>query len=73
MPRLLSTTNTAATTMQRMSLLPDQPPPPSPPTKPKLSAKLLNRHQWREGDVALLEAATARLGLHVPGMPWETD
>jgi hypothetical protein len=29
--------------------------------------KLLNRHQWREGDVALLEAAAARLGVDVPG------
>ena len=31
---------------------------------PALEAtKLLNRHQWREGDVALLQAAAARLGL----------
>ena len=31
---------------------------------PALEAtKLLIRHQWREGDVALLEAAAARLGL----------
>jgi hypothetical protein len=29
--------------------------------------KLLNRSQWREGDVALLEAAAARLGVKVPG------
>jgi hypothetical protein len=28
--------------------------------------KLLTRHQWREGDVALLKAAAARLGLQVP-------
>jgi hypothetical protein len=28
---------------------------------------LLTRHRWREGDVALLEAAAARLGLQVPG------
>ena len=35
--------------------------------------KLLTRHQWREGDVALLEAAVARLGVQVPGMPGETD
>ena len=35
--------------------------------------KLLTRHQWREGDVALLEAAAARLGVQVPGMPEETD
>ena len=26
------------------------------------ATKLLNRHQWREGDVALLQAAAARLG-----------
>ena len=31
------------------------------------ASKLLTRHQWREGDVALLEAAAARLGLPVPG------
>jgi hypothetical protein len=30
------------------------------------AGKLLNRRQWREGDVALLEAAAARLGLPVP-------
>ena len=30
------------------------------------ATKLLTRHQWREGDVALLEAAAARLGLQVP-------
>ncbi len=28
--------------------------------------KRLTRHQWREGDVALLEAAAARLGVQVP-------
>jgi len=28
---------------------------------------LLARHQWREGDVALLQAAAARLGVKVPG------
>jgi hypothetical protein len=28
----------------------------------KEATKLLTRHQWREGDVALLEAAAARLG-----------
>jgi len=34
---------------------------------PALEAtKLLARHQWREGDVALLEAAAARLGVQVP-------
>jgi hypothetical protein len=27
------------------------------------AAKLLTRRQWREGDLALLEAAAARLGL----------
>jgi hypothetical protein len=27
------------------------------------ATKLLTRHQWREGDVALLQAAAARLGL----------
>jgi hypothetical protein len=26
--------------------------------------KLITRRQWREGDVALLQAAAARLGLH---------
>jgi len=32
------------------------------------ATKLLTRHQWREGDVALLEAAAARLGVQqVPG------
>jgi hypothetical protein len=31
--------------------------------------KLLTRHQWREGDVALLEAAAARLGVQVPDPP----
>ena len=29
------------------------------------ATKLLTRHQWREGDVALLAAAAARLGLSV--------
>jgi hypothetical protein len=29
------------------------------------AAKLLGRCQWREGDVALLKAAAARLGLQV--------
>jgi len=28
---------------------------------------LLTRRQWREGDVALLQAAAARLGVQVPG------
>ncbi len=31
------------------------------------AASLLTRHQWRDGDVALLEAAAARLGVQVPG------
>ena len=31
------------------------------------ATKLLRGHQWREGDVARLEAAAARLGVHVPG------
>ena len=30
------------------------------------ATSLLNRHQWREGDVALLQAAAARLGVQVP-------
>jgi hypothetical protein len=30
------------------------------------ATSLLTRHQWREGDVARLEAATARLGVRVP-------
>jgi hypothetical protein len=35
---------------------------------PALEAtKLLTRHQWREGDVVLLEAAAARLGVQTPG------
>ena len=32
------------------------------------AAKLLTRRQWREGDVALLEAAAERLGVQVPGV-----
>ena len=31
------------------------------------ATSLLTRHQWREGDVARLEAAAARLGVQVPG------
>jgi len=31
--------------------------------------KLLTRSQWREDDVALLEAAAARLGVRVPASP----
>jgi hypothetical protein len=30
---------------------------------PDEAMKLLTRHQWRDGDVALLEAAAARLGV----------
>jgi hypothetical protein len=30
------------------------------------ATKLLTRHQWRKGDVALLEAAAARLEVQVP-------
>jgi hypothetical protein len=37
------------------------------------ATKLLTRHQWREGDVALLEAVAARLGVQVPGMSGESD
>jgi hypothetical protein len=33
---------------------------------PAEAVYLLNRHQWREGDVALLQAAAARLGIQVP-------
>jgi hypothetical protein len=32
------------------------------------ATKLLRGHQWREGDVALLQAAAARLGVQVPPM-----
>jgi hypothetical protein len=32
---------------------------------PAEAVKLLTRHQWRDGDVALLQAAAARLGLPV--------
>jgi hypothetical protein len=36
---------------------------------PALEAeRLLKRYQWREGDVALLEAVAARLGVKVPGV-----
>jgi hypothetical protein len=34
---------------------------------PAEAAKLLTRRQWREGDVAWLEAAAVRLGVQVPG------
>jgi hypothetical protein len=33
---------------------------------PAEATKMLRSHQWREGDVALLEAAAARLGVRVP-------
>ena len=36
---------------------------------PAEAIKLLTRHQWREGDVALLTAAAARLGLPTGGAP----
>ena len=36
---------------------------------PAEAYNLLTRRQWREGDVALLEAAAARLGVQVPEMP----
>jgi hypothetical protein len=32
------------------------------------AVKLMNRHQWREGDVALLQTAAARLGVQAPGL-----
>src|SRR4051812_49608876 len=33
------------------------------------AVKLLRGHQWREGDVARLQAAAARLGVQVPDQP----
>ncbi len=33
---------------------------------PAEATKLLQGYQWREGDVALLQAAAARLGVQVP-------
>jgi hypothetical protein len=36
---------------------------------PAEATKLLRGHQWREGDVARLEAAAARLGVQVPEPP----
>lgn len=33
---------------------------------PAEATKLLTRHQWREGDGALLEAAATQLGVLVP-------
>ena len=35
---------------------------------PAEATKLLNRRQWREGDVAQLAAAAARLGVQVPSL-----
>jgi hypothetical protein len=32
------------------------------------ATSLMTRHRWREGDVARLEAAAARLGVQVPSM-----
>jgi hypothetical protein len=32
------------------------------------ATKLLSGHQWREGDVARLQAAAAWLGVQVPGL-----
>jgi hypothetical protein len=32
------------------------------------ATKLLRSHQWREGDVARLEAVAARLGVRVPSL-----
>jgi hypothetical protein len=32
------------------------------------ATKLLIRHQWREGDVVLLQAAAARLGVQLPSL-----
>jgi hypothetical protein len=37
------------------------------------ATSLLTRRQWREGDVALLEAAAARLGVQVPGTRGDND
>ena len=36
------------------------------------ATSLLTRHQWREGDVSLLQAAATRLGVQVPGEPGDT-
>jgi hypothetical protein len=37
------------------------------------ATKMLRVHQWREGDVALLQAAAARLGVQVPGAPGDAE
>jgi hypothetical protein len=34
------------------------------------ATKLMTGRQWREGDVALLQAAAARLGVQVPKAAW---
>jgi hypothetical protein len=35
---------------------------------PSEAGKLLRRRQWHAGDVALLQAVAARLGVQVPGL-----
>jgi hypothetical protein len=35
---------------------------------PAEATKLISGHRWREGDVARLQAAAARLGVQVPGL-----
>ena len=40
----------------------------APGMPPAEATKLPTRHQWREGDVALLEATVVRLGAQVPGL-----
>ena len=35
---------------------------------PAEATSLLTRRQWREGDVALLQAAAVRLGVQAPGL-----
>jgi len=37
------------------------------------ATKLLNHRQWREGDVARLQTAAARLGVRVPGARGDDD
>ena len=37
------------------------------------AVRRLTRHQWREGDLALLQAAAARLGVQVPGTHGDDD
>ena len=38
---------------------------------PAEATALLNRSQWREGDLLLLEAAANRLGVQVPPLGWD--